>query len=121
MQTFPVKVEEALALTGKARRKFSKILRTRFVSAQTGKFLPLGHNTEADPFWADIYDGRFGHVLFGHEPFMDGPGIFPHATGLDTGAVHGGSLTALVLDALGERSFVSVSCTKSFFGHCHVN
>jgi diadenosine tetraphosphatase ApaH/serine/threonine PP2A family protein phosphatase len=105
---FPETVEEAAALKGKAKRQFEKVVRTRFVSGETGKFLKMGDETEADPFWAEVWDGRFGHVVFGHEPFMDGPGLFPHATGVDTGAVFGGSLTALVVDAEGERTFVSV-------------
>ncbi|MCP4381645.1 MAG: serine/threonine protein phosphatase [Hyphomicrobiales bacterium] len=108
MDSFPDTVEEARALTGKARRKFDKVLRTRFVEAKTGRFLMKDHETEADPFWADIYDGRFGHVVFGHVPFMDGPRHFPFATAIDTGAVHGGALTALTIGPDGGRTFVSV-------------
>jgi len=108
MVTFPATPEEAAALTGKAKRALSKTLRTRHVSAETGKFLQLGKEGPEDPFWADVWDGRFGHVVFGHEPFVAGPALFPHATGVDTGAVFGGSLTALVIDDAGERSFVSV-------------
>lgn len=111
MVSFPETVEEAAALTGKAKRKVSLLLRTRFVSKDGGKFLQLGKNTPEDPFWAEVWDGRFGHVVFGHEPFLDGPGLFPHATGVDTGAVFGGELTALVLEGE-ERSFVSVPGRK---------
>jgi len=113
MVEFPAEtVEEAAALTGKAKRRLQLLQRTRFVSVSTGGFLKLGTESEADPFWAEVFDGRFGHVVFGHEPFMDGPGMFPHATGVDTGAVFGGSLTALVVEASGERSFVSVPGRK---------
>ena len=112
MVDFPATPEEASALTGKAKRRVSLLLRTRFLSAETGKFLALGDNGKDDPFWADSYDGRFGHVVFGHEPFMDGPGLFSHSTGVDTGAVFGGTLTALVVEQSGERSFVSVPSRK---------
>lgn len=112
MDTFPQSVEEAMAFTGKAKRRMEKILRTRIISANNGKFIQLGKETEADPFWAEVHDGRFGHVVFGHEPFMDGVAHFPHATGIDTGAVFGGRLTAMVVDADGERSFVSVPSRK---------
>lgn len=108
MVTFPESVGEVAAMSGKARRAMEKTARVRHVDAETGKFVQLGNETEADPFWAEVHDGRFGHVVFGHEPFMDGVAHFPHATGIDTGAVFGGSLTAMVMSAEGERSFVSV-------------
>ena len=109
MADFPATVEEAQALGGKRKKKFANILRTRFVGVDSGKMLQLGANGPDDPFWADVYDGRFGHVVFGHEPMKgDVPGEFGHATGIDTGAVFGGTLTAMVIDADGGRSFVSV-------------
>ncbi len=109
MAEFPESVEDARSLGGKRKKKFAMITRTRFVSRETGKFLQLGKEQEGvDPFWAEVFDGRFGHVVFGHEPFMDGPGVFPHATGIDTGAVFGGELTAMVIAPDGSRSFVSV-------------
>ena len=108
MDTFPETLEAAEALTGKVRGAFRKILRTRYVERDSGKFLALGDNTAADPFWADTYDGRFGHVVFGHQPWRGGPACFAHATGVDTGAVHGGGLTALVLPDAGEAHFISV-------------
>lgn len=74
----------------------------------SGQFIRLNRKTSEDPFWANIYDGRFGHVYFGHEPFLDGVRQFPHATGLDTGAVFGGSLTAAILEAGKAPRFVSV-------------
>jgi hypothetical protein len=112
MSEFPATVEQVAALTGKAKRRASLLLRTRFVSAEGGKFLKLGAAAPGDPFWAEAYDGRFGHVVFGHEPFMNGPRLFPHATGVDTGAAMGGSLTALVVQASGEQMFVSVSTAE---------
>ena len=112
MMIFPESVEEVAAMSNKQRRVMEKTARVRHVNAETGKFIGLGKETEADPFWAEVHDGRFGHVVFGHEPFMDGVAHFPHATGIDTGAVFGGSLTAMVVDADGERSFVSVPSRK---------
>ena len=112
MDSFPESVEEARALGGKRKRAFQSILRTRHVHGETGKMVQLGAETAADPFWADVYDGRFGHVVFGHEPFMDGPQVREHSTGIDTGAVFGGRLTGLVIDPDGSRSFVSVPGRK---------
>ena len=106
--------EEIANLTKKEHKKFKLIQRTRFVDSQTGKFLSLGHNTSSDPFWADVYDGRFGHVIFGHEPFLDGIREFKHATGIDTGAVFGASLSALILNQDGSRQYLSVNSTQSY-------
>ncbi len=107
-RTFPDTVEEAQQWHGKRAKAFRKILRTRYVSAETGKFLALGSNQPGDPFWAEVYDGRFGHVVFGHQPWLDGPACFAHATGIDTAAVHGGRLTAMILPEVGDPYFESV-------------
>jgi len=113
MTKFPDTLAEIPSMSRKEQEIFSKIIYTRRVNAQTGGFLRLKEATEADPFWADLYGGRFGHVVFGHQPFVDGVRKFPHATGIDTGAVFGGSLTAMVLD--GEsRTFVLVPSRGKF-------
>jgi hypothetical protein len=101
--------EDFFALKGKEKSSMSKLIRTRFVSMETGKMLPIGENGPDDPFWADAYNGRFGHVFFGHDPNPEGDvRLFPHATGLDTGAVFGGRLTAAILIEGEETTFVSV-------------
>jgi hypothetical protein len=47
--------------------------------------------------WATRYAGP-PHVIFGHNAASE-PQLHPWATGLDTAAVYGGRLTALVLEA----------------------
>lgn len=80
-----------------------------------GSFISLGQEGPNDPFWAETYDGRFGWVYFGHSPFVgEEPTQFPHATGLDTGCVFGGSLTAVILEEGHERKFVSVKASGKF-------
>jgi len=86
-------------LGGKRKKYANQLLRFRYAD-DDGHMVPL---SDCDPsrhhFWADGYDGRFGHVFFGHEPFTgDEPKSFAHATGLDTGCVFGGSLTAAVFE-----------------------
>lgn len=108
MKTFPKRLCDVEHMPAKKRRGLRQILRVRFISAEGGRFRALGKEAPGDPFWAEVYDGRFGHVVFGHQPWFDGPREFPHATGIDTGAVDGGTLTALVLDEDGARSYVSV-------------
>ncbi|MEM9423033.1 MAG: metallophosphoesterase [Pseudomonadota bacterium] len=112
LQNSPVSVEEACALTGREAKRFEKIYRTRFVHAKSGEFLALGDQGPADPFWAEAYNGRFGHVVFGHQPFLNGPAEFPYATGIDTGAVHGGGLTGLILEQGMSPTFVSVGSER---------
>jgi predicted phosphodiesterase len=65
----------------------------------------LGPNNEpiekgGTVLWGSRYEGP-PHVLFGHNA-MPEPQLHPWATGLDTGAVYGGRLTALVLER-GQR------------------
>ncbi len=47
--------------------------------------------------WGADYDGG-PHVVFGHNARLT-PQLHPHATGIDTGCVYGGRLTAMVLEA----------------------
>jgi len=108
MVTFPETLAAAGDLKGKARGFFRQVLRTRYLDGKTGKFRSFGTERPGDVFWAEIYDGRFGHVVFGHQPFWDGPACYPHATGLDTACIHGGALTALVLPGEGAPRFESV-------------
>lgn len=108
MTTLPASLEVAAALRGKARSSFRQVLRTRYVSGETGTFRSYGEEGPGDVFWAEVYDGRFGHVVFGHQPFRGGVAAFPHATGVDTGAIHGGYLSALVLPKQGHADVVQV-------------
>jgi hypothetical protein len=71
--------------------------------------------------WASRYDGP-PHVVFGHNA-LDEPQIHPWATGIDTGCVYGGRLTAMVLRA-GEQpppprdrrdALVSVPARRAYF------
>jgi hypothetical protein len=81
-----------------------------------GEFIALGNEKPGDPFWADVYDGRFGHVYFGHQPYTDAetPVDFPHATGLDLGCVFGGRLCAVILEEGKPTRAVTVEATAKF-------
>jgi hypothetical protein len=59
---------------------------------------PIERRGEA--LWGAAYEGPI-HVVFGHNALPE-PQIHPAATGIDTGAVYGGALTAMVLRE-GER------------------
>jgi hypothetical protein len=72
---------------------------------------PVAKRGEA--LWGAVYAGP-PHVVFGHNARPD-PQLHPWATGIDTGCVYGGRLTAMVLEngasppPAGERGDVLVS------------
>jgi serine/threonine protein phosphatase 1 len=79
-----------------------------------GNFVGLGTEKPLDRYWAETYGGAFGHVVFGHQPFLqDRPKVFAHATGIDTGCVFGGWLSALVWENGSSRS-VHVKAKRTY-------
>lgn len=88
---------------------------------------------EGARFWAELYDGSHGTVLFGHSGF-DGPAWFRRtaggelrgdttegelrALGLDTGAVFGRTLSCVVLP---DWEIVSVQARKKYLENSHIN
>ncbi len=99
-------------VSSKERGVFEQMMMTRFIDQTTGKMLSLGFQKEGDPYWAEVYDGRFGRVVFGHEPFVGAAQKFPHAVGVDSGAVYGGGLSALLVSEEGTEAIVSVPSRK---------
>ena len=90
------------------RQKYMTMMRVRRINAE-GHMIKLSDATESDPFWAEEYDGRFGHVFFGHMSVLAGkPTEFPHATGLDLGAVYGGRLCAALVERGPRTSYLTV-------------
>lgn len=114
MKTFPAHQQDALLLKGRQKKLFQKICRTRELDSKTGRSLKLGEVTAADRHWSDTYDGRFGHVIYGHSPFISGPKFEEYSTGIDTGCVFGGSLTGLILHPDGTQSCISIPRVKFF-------
>lgn len=114
MQDLPTWDDYFNNMPAKARRKWDRVMHTRFVTPD-GAMVQLGDEEDSDIYWAHIYDGRFGHVYFGHQVFMDGePAKFPHATGLDLGCVYGGHLCAAVLRD-GEVSYVKIKAHEEYY------
>lgn len=59
--------------------------------------LPFSSSMGTD--WWDMYEKNPGnwHVVYGHSTNSKGPRAMKYSTGLDTGAVYGGTLTGLVI------------------------
>lgn len=80
-------------------RELEDLVRIRFVNQQ-GTRVRLGGEQPTDRYWAEIYDGRFGRVIYGHEPSLTGElRVSPNALGIDLGCVYGGHLAAVVFEA----------------------
>ena len=89
------------------------ITKTRYLSPE-GKFVGLGEEKAEDRFWAVAYDGKYGNIVFGHQPFMqDEVKEFPFAVGIDSACVFGGKLTAMIIEN-GIRSYVQVSALEAY-------
>jgi len=113
LQELPTQ-EDVAAAKGKRRKRIMQACRIRYVTEE-GRFVGLKEiDKDKHYLWSNRYDGRFGHVYYGHEA---SPGIQrgTHATGIDTGCVYGGHLSAVVLDTdKPRRDFVQVPSRKAY-------
>lgn len=110
MRQFPMLTPES---STRVRKRANLLFYTRYLSKKTGKMLAMGTERAGDPFWAEVYDGREGHIVFGHQPY-DTVMHFPHATGIDTSCCFGGQLTALILEKDQDRKFISVKAKRAY-------
>ncbi|MBE0491203.1 MAG: metallophosphoesterase [Sulfurospirillum sp.] len=83
-----------------------KIIKMRYLS-KSGKFIAYEKEDKKSVFWADLYDGKNGFVIYGHQRFKE-PKLSAHAIGIDTGCVYGQKLTALIVEEQ-EMRFVNVT------------
>nr|WP_269457006.1 metallophosphoesterase [Nitratiruptor tergarcus] len=77
------------------KKSAAQVMRVRYLDVH-GRFVALD---DADPhihfWWSELYDGRYGYVVYGHQPFLY-PRVDRWSFGIDTGAVYGNRLTAIV-------------------------
>lgn len=84
----------------------SPLIYCRYI--KDGKMVRLGAEDDTCQFWADAYDGRWGHVFYGHQPWqLDSPRLTDNTSGLDLGCVIGGRLAAAVIEG-GKVHYASV-------------
>jgi diadenosine tetraphosphatase ApaH/serine/threonine PP2A family protein phosphatase len=81
---------------GKRAERRRRFMRIRNIG-QNGDMVSLGSEGPGTSHWSEWYDGRHGTVVYGHDP---APTVRESrfAIGIDTGCVHGGFLTALLVD-----------------------
>ena len=83
---------------------------------ENGKFLPLNHNNPNAKYWADVYNGHEGFVVYGHNPFKEVKKN-KFSAGIDTGCVYGNKLTALVIKNTlkpSEYEIIQVNAKKQY-------
>lgn len=97
----------------RAREKLKMMYRTRYLNVYTGRMIPLGAEKPEHLWWSEIYDGRFGTCVYGHQPFSE-PKRDEHAIAIDTGCCYGHKLTALILGD-GQERFLSVSAREQYY------
>ena len=93
----------------------------RYLNHQkTGEYLTYGQENENSTFWADIYDGKHGFIIYGHQWFSKIKKS-NFALGIDTGCVYGKKLTAVYftdVKKINSYSFFDIlsknNCTNIF-------
>jgi len=97
-------------LSDLTKKDKGKLLRLRYID-QKGKFIPYGKEDENSQFWADLYDGNQGFVVYGHQAF-EKVNISPNAMGIDTGCVYGNKLSAVEFTDFSKTNYQIHSVEK---------
>lgn len=86
-----------------SKKSCAKVLRLRFLD-ENHNFVSYGQENEKSTFWADVYDGNQGFVVYGHQKFKEVK-VNENALGVDTGCVYGGKLSAAIFEDINNKSF----------------
>ncbi|MEK6658670.1 MAG: metallophosphoesterase [Campylobacterota bacterium] len=87
-------LQNSMVLKNLSNREHQKLLRLRYLD-QEGHFVAHGEETEESIFWADVYDGNQGFIIYGHQSFKEVK-INKFAIGIDTGCIYGNKLSAII-------------------------
>ena len=90
-----------------------KILRLRYLD-ENYEFLAYGKEDEKSIFWADLYDGNQGFIVYGHQWFQEIKKS-KFALGIDTGCVYGNQLNAIVFPNIKEYPNYKIYSQKALF------
>lgn len=79
----------------------AKILRMRYLD-KNQNFIAFGKEENDSIFWADLYDGNQGLVIYGHQWLQEAK-INQFAIGIDTGCVYGNKLSAVIFENIDKK------------------
>ena len=104
LQVLPDSYDELRRLESRDRKRVAQVMYTVRVESDGVEMM-----------WPWAYDGRFGHVYFGHRATrVDEPVEYAHATGIDLGCVYGGSLCCAVLELGRPARFLKVKANRRY-------
>ena len=102
----PAQYENLRAAALRSSDPLGQLMRVRFLN-EKDEPIPLGKETSGARYWADVYAGRYGFALFGHERHRK-VAYYRHAVALDTGCGKGGRLSVLEIDEEDAHRILSV-------------
>ena len=94
-------------LNNLTKKEKSKLLRMRYLDSEDN-FITYGKENKDSIFWADVYDGSHGFIVYGHQWFKEVKQS-AFALGIDTGCVYGNRLSAVVFDNYNIENFKIIS------------
>ena len=99
-------VQNHYNLDNLSKEEKSKVLRLRYIT-NNGKFIPFGEEDVDSIFWSEVYDGKQGFIVYGHQIFEKAR-INKNSLGIDTGCVYGNKLSAAVFSDIDNIESYSI-------------
>lgn len=90
-------IHNSYDLNNLSKKEKSKILRIRHLD-KNYNFITFGKEKDDSIFWADVYDGNQGFVVYGHQWFQEVK-LNKFSVGIDTGCVYGNKLSAIIFES----------------------
>ena len=100
-------------LTPEHVQAVTKAIKLRYLD-ENYEFLTYGKENGKSTFWADIYDGNQGFIVYGHQWFQEIKKS-KFALGIDTGCVYGNKLSAIVFPNIKEYPNYKIYSQKALF------
>lgn len=59
--------------------------------------------------WHEVYDGRFGYVISGHNCHKDNPKFYNYSCNIDSGVFNTGVLSAVIFNQFGKKEVIKIT------------